>query len=65
MNRPLKSLIFLFVGGEDDDELTLEHEAELEQALQGVVMEVEAREQKPVSTLAVRISACQSLFSTL
>ena len=65
MNRPLKSLIFLLVGGEDDDELTLDHEAELEQALQGVVIEVEARERKPASTLAVSIFACQSLFSTL
>ena len=44
---------FTLVG--EEDVLTLDHEAELEQALRGVVMEVEAKERKPVSSLAVSI----------
>ena len=70
MNRPFSSvigvnsfsqtLIFTFVG--EEDELTLDHEAELEQALRGVVMEVAAKERKPVTTLAVSISPCLSLL---
>ncbi len=49
----LAHLVSVVTGADEGDALSLDHEAELEEALQGVVMEIEATKRRTVVTLPV------------